>query len=92
MGEALFTALGLPPSFRHVSLGLMTGIITALDVAGLVSPALRDKAQLARIGRYYARESMLVWDAQNRATTPMPPPKPEPKPCSPFTTLWRRAR
>jgi divinyl chlorophyllide a 8-vinyl-reductase len=26
-------------------------------------PALAAKAELARIGRYYATESMLVWDA-----------------------------
>ena len=26
-------------------------------------PPLADKAELARIGRYYATESMLVWDA-----------------------------
>jgi len=27
-----------------------------------VRPALAAKAELARIGRYYATESMLVWD------------------------------
>jgi len=26
-------------------------------------PPLRDKAELARIGRYYATESMLVWNS-----------------------------
>ena len=25
---------------------------------------MKDKAELARIGRYYATESMLVWDAK----------------------------
>jgi divinyl chlorophyllide a 8-vinyl-reductase len=29
-----------------------------------VLPPLRTKAELARIGRYYATESMLVWDAE----------------------------
>ena len=29
---------------------------------GLLVPALRDKAEFARIGRYYATESMLLWD------------------------------
>jgi len=28
-----------------------------------VIPSLADKAELARIGRYYATESMLVWNA-----------------------------
>ncbi|MEO7941372.1 MAG: epimerase, partial [Burkholderiaceae bacterium] len=30
--------------------------------AGRIVPALADKAELARIGRYYATESMLVLD------------------------------
>ena len=29
---------------------------------GKVLPPLRSKAELARIGKYYASESMLVWD------------------------------
>jgi divinyl chlorophyllide a 8-vinyl-reductase len=33
-----------------------------LGTAGRVLPALADKAELARIGRYYATESMLVLD------------------------------
>jgi divinyl chlorophyllide a 8-vinyl-reductase len=37
-------------------------IIAALAVGGRLSPALADKAELARIGRYYATESMLVLD------------------------------
>ena len=39
-------------------------IIAVLSTVGRVIPALADKAQLARIGRYYATESMLVWDAE----------------------------
>jgi divinyl chlorophyllide a 8-vinyl-reductase len=35
-----------------------------LGTLGHVLPALAAKAELARIGRYYASESMLVWDAQ----------------------------
>jgi divinyl chlorophyllide a 8-vinyl-reductase len=34
-----------------------------LGAAGRVVPALAAKAELARIGRYYATESMLVLDA-----------------------------
>ena len=37
-------------------------IIGVLAIAGKVSSAAADKAELARIGRYYATESMLVWD------------------------------
>ena len=38
-----------------------------LDVAGTFSQRLRDKAEFARIGHYYATESMLVWDAAAQA-------------------------
>ncbi|TVQ56263.1 MAG: NAD-dependent epimerase/dehydratase family protein [Rhodobacteraceae bacterium] len=61
-GEALFRLLGRPPRFRHVPVRLLDGIIATLDALGRVSPRLRDKAELARIGRYYATESMLVLD------------------------------
>ena len=33
-----------------------------LDTLGFAIPSMRTKAELARIGHYYATESMLVWD------------------------------
>jgi len=62
-GELLFRALGRPPRFKHVPVAMMSAIVTGLALFGAVVPRLRDKAELARIGRYYATESMLVWDA-----------------------------
>lgn len=62
-GELLFAALGLEPRFAHVPIGLMSVIVAGLSLGGLVAPPLRAKAELARIGRYYATQSMLVWDA-----------------------------
>ena len=61
-GAMLFALLGQEPRFRHVPVALMTGIVGALTIGGLFSARLRDKAELARIGRYYAEESMLVLD------------------------------
>jgi len=61
-GEMLFHALGLTPRFKHVPVAMMSAIVSGLSFFGKVSPRLRDKAELARIGRYYATESMLVWD------------------------------
>jgi divinyl chlorophyllide a 8-vinyl-reductase len=61
-GEMLFQALGKAPRFRHVPIAMMSAIVSGLSIAGRVSSRLRDKAELARIGRYYASESMLVWD------------------------------
>jgi divinyl chlorophyllide a 8-vinyl-reductase len=52
-----------PPRIKQVPVALMDGIIGVLGTAGRVVPALAAKAELARIGRYYATESMLVWDA-----------------------------
>jgi divinyl chlorophyllide a 8-vinyl-reductase len=63
-GEQLFALLGRPARFRQVPLVLLDAIVGALDTAGRVLPALADKAELARIGRYYASESMLVLDPQ----------------------------
>jgi divinyl chlorophyllide a 8-vinyl-reductase len=62
-GEHLFALLGREPRFKQVPVALMDVIIGTLGLAGRVVPALAAKAELARIGRYYATESMLVWDA-----------------------------
>ena len=61
-GEALFALLGKKPSYRKMPVGIMTAIIAGLSLAGVVSAKARDKAELAKIGRYYATHSMLVWD------------------------------
>lgn len=61
-GEQLFALLGREPRFTQVPVALLDTIIRVLSVLGRVVPPLADKAQLARIGRYYATESMLVWD------------------------------
>lgn len=63
-GEALFELLGCQPKFRSVPVALLDGIIGGLATLGLIAPSLREKAELARIGRYYATESMLVIDPQ----------------------------
>lgn len=59
-GEALFRLLGQAPRFRSVPVALLDTIIGGLSLAGRISPKARAKAELARIGRYYATESMLV--------------------------------
>jgi divinyl chlorophyllide a 8-vinyl-reductase len=59
-GERLFALLGKPTRFKHVPVALLDLIIKVLSVGGRVIPALASKAELARIGRYYATESMLV--------------------------------
>ncbi len=62
IGEWLFQMTGQVPRYRRVPVGMMSAIIGGLSVGGVVMPSLRDKAEFARIGRYYATESMLVLD------------------------------
>ena len=58
--ECLFALLNRPPQIRQIPLALLDGIIGMLGMLGCVAPTFSVKAELARIGRYYATESMLV--------------------------------
>lgn len=64
-GEWLFQLLNREPRFRSVPVAMFDVAAAALSALGRMSPGLAAKAELARIGRYYATESMLVWDAEN---------------------------
>ncbi len=61
-GERLFALLGREKRFRQVPAGLLGFIGGGLGALGRVLPAVAAKAELARIGHYYATESMLVLD------------------------------
>lgn len=61
-GELLFRLVGKPPRFKSVPVTFFDVIVTILNALGTIIPPLRDKAEFARIGRYYATESMLLWD------------------------------
>lgn len=61
-GEMLFELLGKPARFRHVPVALMDGVVGVLGLLGRLNGRMADKAEFARTGRYYATESMLVWD------------------------------
>lgn len=61
-GEYLFQLLGKAPRFKSVPVGFMDLIIGTLSWVGKLIPVAADKAEFARIGRYYATESMLVWN------------------------------
>ena len=65
-GEMLFALLDRPAKFRSVPLGLLGFIRLVLAALGRFSPKLADKAELAGIGLYYARESMLVWNPETQ--------------------------
>lgn len=59
-GEMLFALTGKSPRFKHVPIGMLDAIRAILDQFGRFSKTCADKAELARIGRYYATESMLL--------------------------------
>lgn len=61
-GELLFELCGQPPRFRHIPPSLFGIASAALTPVGKIWPAAARKAELARIGHYYATESMLLWD------------------------------
>jgi len=59
-GALLAELCGRPPRYRHVPVRFLDAIVAVLSRI----PGLREKAELARIGRYYATESMLVLDPE----------------------------
>jgi len=61
-GDLLFALAGRAPRFRSVPPAMLRGIGAALGLGGRLSSTLAAKAELARIGHYYATESMLVLD------------------------------
>jgi divinyl chlorophyllide a 8-vinyl-reductase len=65
-GAYLFKAMGKPPKYKNVPVALLDVIIRVLQKLAWFIPPLAAKAELARIGHYYATESMLVWDAQTQ--------------------------
>lgn len=63
-GELLFEAAGKPPRFRSVPVGLFDAAAAILSLGEKWSDWFAEKAEYARIARYYATESMLVLDPE----------------------------
>jgi len=61
-GEFLSTLCGRAPRFQRIPIALLDRIVGAMAFLGRLIPPLAEKAELARIARYYATESMLVLD------------------------------
>ena len=62
-GRLLFELAGKPEKFIRVPVAVMDVVINLLSALSKVFPGLVDAAEFGRIGKYYATESMLVWDA-----------------------------
>lgn len=61
-GELLSRLTGRTVRIRSLSPRVFDAALALLAPLSRVIPALEAKAELARIGRYYATESMLLWD------------------------------
>lgn len=61
-GEVLFELTGHKPHFRSVPVALFDAAAWVLGLGATVSPWLAEKAEYARIAKYYATQSMLVLD------------------------------
>jgi divinyl chlorophyllide a 8-vinyl-reductase len=61
-GALIFELLGKEPRFKSVSPGLFTAAEKVLSLGAGFSGWFAEKAEYARIARYYATESMLVRD------------------------------
>lgn len=62
--EVLFKLIGSEPKTLKVPVGIMDFVIGTLDGLGNLFPNLKEAAEFGRIGKYYATESMLVYDAE----------------------------
>ncbi|WP_371639081.1 NAD(P)-dependent oxidoreductase [Synechococcus sp. UW179A] len=65
-GELLFKALGKKTWMISLPIALMDLPVGCLEFLSGKFPSLEDTAEFGRIGRYYAGESMLVWDEQRQ--------------------------
>lgn len=65
-GAILFALLGKPPRYRRVPIVFMSAVISVLSLLGKVSTRAQNAAERAKIGRYYATQSMLVWNSAER--------------------------
>lgn len=61
-GRLLSRLAGRPLRTRSLPPALFTGAAGLLDLGARLHRPLADKAEFARIGHYYATESMLLWD------------------------------
>ncbi|PTV93563.1 divinylchlorophyllide 8-vinylreductase [Rhodobacter aestuarii] len=66
---------GQPVKIKHVPFALMDVIVGVLGALGKVAPKFKAKAELAKIGRYYATESMLLWNPQTGCYDPEATPE-----------------
>lgn len=65
-GQLLFQAFNMPPKWRSVSPRLFDVLAFLVTPLAWVSEWGRARREFLRIGKYYATESMLIWDAERQ--------------------------
>lgn len=63
-GAMLFELTGHPPRYRHVPVAVFSAAASVIGAFADLSRWAAEKAEYARIARYYATQSMLVLDEQ----------------------------
>lgn len=63
-GAILFELTGKPPRYRRVPVGMFDAVVAVLSKGERWSARIADMCEYARIGRYYATQSMLVLDPE----------------------------
>ena len=74
-GQLLFTAFNKPPKWRSVSVHFFDVLAILVTPLAWVSEWGRARREFLRIGKYYATESMLLWDAERGCYDPSQTPE-----------------
>ncbi len=69
-GEMIFKALGRSPRMISLPIAVMNAPTMLLEQVARFLPSIEDTSEFARIGCYYATESMLVWDEKQGCYDP----------------------
>ncbi len=69
-GEILFKVLGRSPRMLSLPIAVMNAPTAILEKVAMLIPGVEDTAEFARIGCYYASESMLVWNEKRNCYDP----------------------
>ena len=74
IGQMLFEIFEVTPKYKSFPTLILDAIRLLLMLASPFSVWARDKSELVKIAKYYATESMLVWDESKRRYDPFKTP------------------
>jgi divinyl chlorophyllide a 8-vinyl-reductase len=74
IGQMLFEIFEVTPKYKSFPTKILDAIRLLLMIASPFSGWARDKSELVKIAKYYATESMLVWDESEARYDPLKTP------------------